>query len=236
MDVINLLLMARLLDAAYETDPIKQKVLFESLGISWINYFSTAQCSITLAEWNNRQIVVIPGTHFTENTKPLEILDDLRGGSISLGYGNAFDGDYTPFVPVWRRAQVQIVTSMPLIIGHSLGGCRALLSPALGAPTGSEIIAFGAPPAGNPQLWATLYRCRKPPTIIINEEDFAPTFALDRIEGWCQPDAPYLWLHDGAISEVDKLPGGVSIEDHMTSGSSGYIASLERIVQCQPAT
>lgn len=227
------ILAAKLADAAYIRSPTDLRNAFQALGVTYDSTIITDECTCVLGTYiengNQRYVVVLSGTHFTENTDPAEIKDNLDFTPViadsSAPLALVARGYWQPLMKELPQILGFITMEAPVYcIGHSLGGVRANLLCAVLAARGYTVqaISYGAPKGANAVFWeahpGSYYR-------YVNQRDPAPDWPLDVLSDMTHP-APMEWLwNDGLISNGDFFRHRfVCISDHWIEK---YIAKLE---------
>jgi hypothetical protein len=228
----NLLPLARLSDAAYSVDPETTRQRVEALGLDYIDQVSSDACSVTLARWGGHQVVAVQGTRVEEHTSLDELWCDIDVAPARTALGTAMAGFWDPLAQLWPEVARRLDSNQSLVAtGHSLGGVRAQLVPALTRRCGM-VVSYGAPQGAEVEFWRRIYgRCGAPLlTRVVYERDFAPGWPwLDgvRIE-YDHPPGPFVWLHGGRAEVVPcRPPLNLSVGDH--SIDRAYIPALEAL-------
>ena len=227
----NLLMLARLCDAAYEPDTRETKRRVESLGLDFIAQVASQDCAAVVAGCGGRQIVALKGTSIAGDINRRELWDDLDVDPVETPAGAAMDGFWTPLRDLWPVIAGHLDPARPLLAtGHSLGGARAHLVPVLARC--EAVVSFGAPMAATDGFWRCVYGAPGSPplTRVVNADDFAPGWPwLDgpSVE-YIQPPGPFLWLHGSEARVVTwRPPVNLSLAAHSIDGA--YIPTLERL-------
>ncbi|MEO0034330.1 MAG: hypothetical protein RLZZ501_353 [Pseudomonadota bacterium] len=233
MTPADLALLARLSEAAYSIYPAETRQRVAALGLDFVGQVATDLCSVTVVRWNGRQVVAVQGTRVAENTSLGQLFCDIDTDSIATQRGVAMDGFWSPLAALWPSVALLLDPGRPLLAtGHSLGGIRAELVPAL-APACDAVVSFGAPQGAEAGFWRRLYRPDGPAlTRVVFEADFAPGWPwLDGVSvEYDHPPGPFLWLHDGRAEMVSRRPAlNLSVADHAIDAA--YIPALAALAK-----
>jgi hypothetical protein len=215
----DLLIMAKLSNIAYMTDP---KAAVEQLGLTFVAEVGSAECQATIATWGGFAVVAIRGTQVGGGNLSIpELYDDIDNDVMKIPhFGRVHKGFFLPLKEIWHLISANMPLLQPLIVGHSLGGVRAHLAKYY-SPS-AEVISFGAPKGADDAFWTECYT--EPPIRVVYENDFAPGWPWDG--PWTQP-ADVAWLHSGKLDMVTKRPGWcVSAQDHSIDA---YIVALSKL-------
>lgn len=230
--ISDLLLLARLaaLEYTVNVDQIAQGV--NALGLGFIAQVGSDECQALVADWNGRPVVCFRGTQVLQNTSFPELGDDLEvhrmgspiGGTVHVGF-------WRPLAALWPEIAAVLPSVPPVFTGHSLGGVRAQLAPALlpGRPT--ETVSFGAPKGGDSAFWQAL-GTRPSFARIVHEEDFAPEW--NPLLPWStHPQVDIGWLHNGRLYRVPQRTTWIneSIADHSVDLYVNGLAALAALVE-----
>jgi hypothetical protein len=116
------------------------------------------------------------------------------------------------------------------ITGHSLGGARTHLAPAV-FPLNriGRRVSFAAPKAANAAYWSEGEACASLTRVVYGRDLWA---GYPWIAEWCQPPS-MLWLHDGIAAETTEAawPGGLRAAHH--SIDKAYIPALKGLITAQ---
>jgi hypothetical protein len=216
----ELILLAKLSNAAYEPDA---RPMVTSLGCQFVDQFGGEQCQVTLAKWADRAVIIFQGTRVGKNPDIAELWDDVDSTPTSVDGCDVHRGFWDPLLALWPDIEAKLPATGPrLITGHSLGGVRAHLAKHL-CPE-ADVVSFGAPKGASAKFWYQVYQ-GEPPTRVVHEQDFAPTWPPLL---YSQP-GDQLWLHNGEMISVTHRYGlCTSVADH--SIDRGYIPALEHLM------
>jgi pimeloyl-ACP methyl ester carboxylesterase len=219
VDWSRLALMARAASAAYVRDSVAAEKAFEALGMQYVTMLGNGQCYVTIARWDGRMVWAIRGTQFSSGFSLPQLLDNERVLPVTRPGmpGQAMDGYFTPLAQLYDDVLHKFVEGPIDVVGHSMGGVRALLTAAL-LPRDLElrITALAAPKGATKEFWDAAYQGRHPPLIVGREMDFAPNHPIGAsvLYGYRQPEAildlsekPPIFLTDWPV--LDE-----SIPDH----------------------
>jgi hypothetical protein len=229
-DFADLLLLAKLAEAAYLVDEHQLALAVGDLGLVYQQRIADAECQCFLAhDMVDTAYVVFQGTRVTKNADPAEWLVDLQVDPLDI-----VDQGRRVTSGAWRGLQTiapRLVDALDneasfaniRLTGHSLGGWYAHLAQEVLARAGGiaykPAVSFGAPKCGNEAFWATLPQ----PIRVTARHDFAPDWA-PRLP-WTQP-GQQLWLNGTGWAFTDHRPPlNISVADHSIDGS--YIPLLE---------
>jgi len=230
----SLLRLARLSAAAYSIYPAETRRRVEALGLGFVGQVSTDLCSVTIVRDGRglacRQMVAVQGTRVEENTSLGQLFCDIETDPVTTPHGLVMDGFWSPLAALWPSVADLLDPDLPLLAtGHSLGGIRAELVPALASC--DQVVSFGAPQGAEVRVWQQLYGPGGPVlTRVVQGADFAPGWPwLDGLKvEYDHPPGPFLWLHDGLAESVSRRPAfNLSIADHSIDGA--YIPALEAL-------
>jgi hypothetical protein len=188
-DFPRLLRLAQLSSAVYETDHAALAAAVTALGLRLVGVAESADCQAMMVDEAEGQILVIRGTQVADHFSPAELLDDANPFHSDLGAGvRVRAGYWQPLKALWPQIRAMIDPAKPLTVtGHSLGGVRAAIAPALMPPEiVPVVVAFAPPKGGNDRFWNLAYAGRPAPILVGRRDDFALAWApADRVV--CQP-------------------------------------------------
>lgn len=224
----DLWLLASLCNASYAHDA---RPAVEALEMRYISQIGNGGCEALIVQWGGYCVVVLQGTRVLESISLPEIWDDFDSGAVILPNPNGgqtlrvHSGFWLPLAALWPRIQGLTLEGLPLLVtGHSLGGARAHLTPAL-APV-AAVVSFGAPKSADDAFWAAYYPI-EPPLRVVYERDFAPNWPYE--PSWLTHPAAVAWLTGGKLIETQRRPGFSFNElDHRIDAA--YMAAFTKLV------
>lgn len=227
------ILAARLAEAGYEEREPYLRGALAALGAVYHGRIMTNECKAALATLTEggyeRRLVIFSGTHFSKDTSPEEIIDNLDFEPVQADPNNpdikAARGYWEPLMSELPQILGFLSMDAPVIcIGHSEGGIRANLASAELSNRGyaAQAISFGAPKGANRAYWldrpGACYR-------YVNQRDPVPDWPFSFFSDLAHP-TPMEWLHNGGlIANGDFVRPGISacLDDHWIEN---YIAKM----------
>ena len=192
VDWAQLALDAKLASIAYIRDEPTAKQALEALWFEFVAIVGNGQCYVTICRKGGVTHFLIRGTQVMSGFSLSQLLDNERVMPVEVeGYeGAPMDGYWTPLQSLYDSELVKYVSSYMRVIGHSMGGVRALLTMALlPLATTAWIVAFAPPKGATMRFWQNAYMKRGLPMIVGRHDDFAlnhPIVAAASY-GYCQP-------------------------------------------------
>lgn len=234
---------AQLAAAAYIANAIEAAAVFQKLGYGTLGKYvnDDHQGYMLLNPDGNGVTFAISGTRASQ-MQIGDVLDDALIAPTDLGNGaHVMQGTYKGMRSAYAWAeqykeQAEHLVGRELtwtVVGHSLGGERALLAGLfIDAAKIDAIYAFEAPKCGNDAMWARLAATVAKSTCVMNGEDLWAGWPW--ISGWSHPPIPHVHLKLTGWDMVGPTswPLAVSADDHSIDL---VVARLKNIADAMPA-
>lgn len=208
MDWHATLLAARLAEAAYVDDLADARNVFGALGFIALAQYKDASHQAYVLYRNDEYTLAISGTRFGRSLGDLLSDADLLPCAVGITYGEVSHGAYQGLGKLWDWA----ISKAPMgqqfdVVGHSLGGERALLSGLVAANRCRNVYAFEAPKCANAAAWAMMSKHVEKSVCVVNGKDLWAGWPL--VSEWSHPPVQHYHLLDEGFA---VLAPGVSPE------------------------
>lgn len=212
----SLHLAAQLAQAAYFDTLVEATPVFNSLGHRVVGHYTDDDHNAFLLLGPDGYTVAISGTRFGRSVA--DVVDDINILGVDLGDDGArvARGPYGGMAGLWLWAlQLAPDDATFSVVGHSLGGERALLSALFIVERRiRQLVAFEAPKCGNDALWARLAMSMTKAVCVCNGMDL--WFGWPFISGWSHPPVAHVHLLESGWEMVGPgdWPAALDAGDH----------------------
>ena len=229
---------AKLAQAAYSETLAGAVLAFRSMGYTMRGHYinDSHQAFLLTRDSDNSVTLAISGTRFGRSIG--DLFADADIGPTDLGNGlRVASGPYKGMdaMWVWARSLVPADTKWT-VLGHSLGGERALLTELfIPASDIMAVYAFEAPKCGSCALWTKVAASLSKATCVINGSDLWSDWPM--VSEWSHP--PIMHIHTTNVGKgwtmvgPGSWPAGLNPDDHSIAMVVDRLGKIAGVVPVQ---